>query len=129
MTTPSNDHTTPPTAAPCADCTTIGGYTESWCVRPRRTRGLCAACYSRHKGHGTLAAFSGIPEGYEGIPEGHAPTLRAYPGEPALDAPLHPPLPAPDRWGHVIWFRRPLHDPFGQRLYDAEACGAAGEAA
>jgi len=59
-------------------------------------------------------------ETFEGFPEGHAPILRDYPAQPALDAPLHPPLPAPDRWGQVVWFSRPRHDPIGQRLCDAE---------
>ena len=93
-------------------------------------RGLCGACYQRASLNGSATQYpacGAVPvpyqptwETFEGFPEGHAPIFRDYPGQPALVAPLHPPLPAPDRWGHVVWFSRPRHDPIGQALFDRE---------
>ena len=39
---------------PCRDCGTTGGAIPTGRRAPERTRGLCAACYDRHRRHGTL---------------------------------------------------------------------------
>ena len=52
---------TTPTAAPCADCGTTGGYLPKTQSRPWRSRGLCRRCYDRHASHGTVATFDKAP--------------------------------------------------------------------
>lgn len=120
-----NSTTPTPTAAECLSCATTGGWVPPTSDRPARARGLCALCYGRHNHDCTLDRFplvggQGGFEMFEGFPPDHSPILRDYPEQPALIAPLHPPLPAATRWGHVVWFSRPQHDPIGRRLFDAE---------
>ena len=112
--------TSQPTAAPCLSCGDPDLYARS----------LCRNCYSRAWEQGIATRYpacGAVPvpcqAGYgefEGFPDGYTPLPTGWPEVAALDAPLHPPLPAGNRWGHVVWFTRPQHDPIGQRLFDAE---------
>lgn len=135
ITPPTPDDTPPGGAAlpvPCLSCACgDDGY-------PRR-RGLCHNCYQRAYSRGITAQYPAcgavsVPradpaEIFEGFPEGYTHEPTGWPLVPALVAPLHPTLPAPDRWANVIWFRRPQHDPVGQRLFDCETRYVAQEAA
>lgn len=47
-----------PTAPPCVDCGTTGGGMNGQIGKPSRARGLCNACYKRHKSRGSLGQFS-----------------------------------------------------------------------
>ena len=119
----SNTPTT--TAAECLSCGTTGGWMPPNCNRPVRTRGLCSLCYGRHERDGGLDQFplvggQGGWETFEGFPSGFVHGPSGWPEAAPFNAPLHPPLPASNRWGHVVWFTRPQHDPVGQRLFDAE---------
>ncbi len=96
---------------------------------PRR-RGICNACYSRAWQHGIADQYPAcgavaVPyysyDGeYMGLPDDYIPAPTGWPLVPALLAPLHPPLPAATRWGQVVWYSRPQHDPIGQALCDRE---------
>jgi len=115
-----SSNTTTTTAAPCLVCFTTGGWVPPDCSRPSRTRGLCTLCYRRQKDDFPLVGGQGGWETFEGFPPGFVHGPSGWPEAAAFNALLHPPLPAGNRWGHVVWFTRPQHDPIGQQLFDAE---------